>query len=173
MRMKTCLSGLVSCIVAISAVGGASAAGAHASVATQQKVVAGYRLMLEVGPVQKMGEMAEMGGAMTVGGKPATCRMPGKAVTGGMPRNAKTCNRHISVHVFDARTNKIQIKAHVTITMLDTKKHVTISVPIMMMMGSAGLRDFQYGKNVAAAPGAYTVSVKVNSAHTTFAVTLK
>jgi hypothetical protein len=159
--------------MAMSAIGVASAAGSQASVMTQQKIVAGYRLMLVIGPTQKTSDMAMKGSAMTVGGKPATCRVPGNAMTSGMNMHATLCNRLVVVHVFNAKTNKVVIQAHVAITMRDTKKHTTVSVPIMMMVGPGGLHDFQYGNNITAGPGDYSVAVTVNSAHTTFTATLK
>jgi hypothetical protein len=162
---------LASCLLSLGTVGSTWAAGARASVQQQQKVVAGYRLILQIGPAQTMGSMSNMSGGMTLGGAPATCRMPGKAGTSGS--HGKTCNRHVAVHVFNAKTNKIVIKAQVAITLQDTRKHTTVSVPIEMMMGSSGIRDFQYGNNIAAGPGTYTVAVTVNKAHTTFAATLK
>jgi invasion protein IalB len=173
MRIQKCLAGLVSCMVAVSAVGAASAAGSQASVMTQQKVVAGYRLMLEIGPAQNMDGMSNTGGDTPIGGKSATCRLPGKAATSGMSMHATMCNRHISLHVFNAKTNKVVIRAHVAITMREMKKHMTIAVPIMMMMGSGHVHDFQYGNNVTAGPGAYSVAVTVNGLHAAFAATLK
>jgi hypothetical protein len=173
MRLKRCLACLMGCIMAMSAMGFASAAGSQASAITQQKVVAGYRLMLAIGPTQKTSDMGMKGSAMTVGGKPATCRVPGNAMTSGMNMHAALCNRLVAVHVFNAKTNKVVIRAHVAITMRDTKKHTTIAVPIMMMVGVGGLRDFQYGNNITVGPGAYSIAVTVNGAHTTFTATLK
>ena len=174
MTIRGCLAGLLaSCIVAMSTVGVASAASPQASVLTQQKVVAGYRLLLAIGPTQKTSDMAMQGSAMTVGGKPATCLVPGNAMTSGMNMHAPVCNRLVAVHVFNARTNKVVIRAHVAITMRNTKGHTTITVPIMLMVGTGGLHDFQYGNNITAGPGAYSVAVTVNGAHTTFTATLK
>jgi hypothetical protein len=162
---------LASCLLSISTVGATWAAGTHASVLQQQKVVGGYRLMLQIGPAQTMSAMGNMSGGMTVGGAPATCRMPGKTGTNGS--HGRTCNRHVAVHVFNAKTNKVVLKAHVGITLRDVRKHTSIPVPIQMMVGSSGIHDFQYGNDITADPGSYTIAVTVNKVHTTFAATLK
>lgn len=157
----------VACLAALGTIGLGAAAGSHAGTWTQQKVAGAYRLTLEIGPVQ-----ADMGGEMAVGGKPATCKLPGKAAS-GTSMHAPTCNRHVELHVFDAKTNKVQIKARVTISLRNPKKHLTIAVPVMMMMGSNGLKGFHYGNNISAAAGTYAIAVTVNGVHAAFTATLR
>ena len=165
------LAGLVAGLAAVSAIGSVAAAGTSAGVPIQQKVAAGYRVVLEIGRAQPMGGMENMNGGMTIGGKPATCRMPGTSA-GGATAHAALCNRHVAVQVFDAQTTKVVIKARVTISLRNQRKHASIQVPILMMMSSGGLRSFQYGNNITAGAGAYMVTVTVNRVHLTFATTL-
>lgn len=160
------------CLAALGSIGLGAAAGSHAGIWTQQKVAGAYRLTLAIGPAQAMGSMANMGGGMVVGGKPATCRLPGETGS-GTSMHAPTCNRDIELHVFDAKTNKVQIRARVTISLRNTKKHLTIAVPVMMMMGSGGLKDFHYGNNFSAAAGTYAIAVTVNGVHAAFTATLR
>lgn len=169
MDLKRWLAVVGACLIALSAVSDTWAAGTRVSVIKQQKVVAGYSLVLQLGPTQTMSDMASKTGAMTVGGKSATCRMPANA----MVRHGAKCNYHISVLVKNASTNKIVLNAHVAITMRNLRKHTSVSVPIMMMVGAGGLRDFQYGNNITVAAGSYAVVVTVNGAHANFAVSVK
>lgn len=165
--MNRWLTGFLAGLAAVSAIGNAAAAG----VPTQQKVVAGYRVVLEIGRAQAMSGMENMNGGMTIGGKAATCRMA-RTSSGTATMHTALCNRHVAVQVFDAKTNKVIINARVVISLRDQRKHTRIQVPILMMMSSGGLRSFQYGNNITAAAGVYTVAVTVNRAHLTFAATL-
>lgn len=137
---------------------------------TETKTVGSYHVSLSVGLAAAMHMRGVKGtGEMMIAGKSATCSMP-KGGGMSMTTNGKDCNHHIEVHVSNARTHRVITNAHVTITMVNNTKHLTIHVPIMTMEGSKGISDFHYGNNVNAPAGRYTITVTVNGTRAVFSM---
>lgn len=148
-------------------------ASAHASAVHAQKAVGPYRVVLQVGPAEKM-SMHRKGatGEVMLGGKMASCAEPGSHM-GGMSMGSTTCNRHVELHVYDRKSGRVVTKAHVSISLYTSRTRKTIQVPIMSMVGAAaGSNDLHYGNNIYAAAGHYTIAVHINQIRTTFSLHL-
>ncbi len=157
-------------VLALSIAVTASAAGT----VNVSRVVGGYRLTLQTGPALPISQMGTKTGAMQVGGKQAACHITGGgSMSGGMTMHGPTCNHFVAVHVLVAKTNKVVLRARVTITMKPTSSHATIAVPVSMMVGPGGLRDYEYGNDVSAAAGRYSITVTVNGTREMFSAELK
>jgi hypothetical protein len=176
MRMKRLVVIVVSLVATVFLVTSGWAASMTGTI-SEQKLVGPYRLILRIGPPEKMLMHRQMGnGELMLGGKMAMCRM-GKmghmAATAPEAMGKKTCNHHLELHVFDRHTGRVVTHAHVVIMLRDMRNGMTIMVPIMTMMGvHAGMKDYHYGNNIYAAPGSYTVMVQVNGIHAIFQVRL-
>jgi hypothetical protein len=87
-------------------------------------------------------------------------------------------NRHLVVHIFNAKTGKAITTAKVTISFqpLDAKGKSTgnsINVPIVnMQVIGKGLESTHYGNNVVMPEGAYSVTVLANGKKVSFQVTV-
>lgn len=157
-------------LVALLLSGGVAAAMSNT---IQKTTTAGsYKLVLKIGPPEEMSMRKKSGGEMMLGGKKATCAYNGGAMNMGGSKGMKTCNHHLEVHVYNKSNGKVVAHASVAISMVDTKKHMTIVVPVMTMMGSQGMMDYHYGNNIYAGPGSYRVTVRVNKTMATFSVNL-
>lgn len=163
-RMLIAIGASLTAILIQSA--GVHAIGVSNQLIKQQKVVGGYTIVLQIGPAEMMSmNHHASSGEVMVAGKNATCAMKGMSGMGvsipdGM--HSKTCNHHVEVHVYKGR--KVITSAKVSIAMRDSKKHMTLQVPIMTMMGAhMGASDFHYGNNVYAGSGTYTVTVGVSA----------
>lgn len=156
---------------------GIASTGASASTRSgavhQQKAAGPYRLILQVGPAEKM-SMHRKGttGEVMLGGKRAGCTVRGSSM-GSMSMGSSSCNRHIELHAFNRQTGRVITGARVSITLYNIGKRKSMRVPIMSMVGATtGPSDLHYGNNVFAAAGRYTVMVLINRVHTTFSFRL-
>lgn len=135
---------------------------------TQERAAGPYSLILQVGPSQRMGK--GMADEKMLGGQMPHC-MSAAAMSG--MKMGDTCNHHVELHVFRLHTKQVVKGAKVSIQLVDTRRHATIVVPIMVMIGkNAPPSDYHYGNDVHAAAGTYNVQVKVNAVKATFTVKL-
>jgi hypothetical protein len=131
---------------------------------TVTKDVKPYHLALTVGMAEPMHMKGTKGKGETMISGPQPRRAMAAGTMGGMAIEDKqpACNHHVELKVVNAATKKIVTNAHVSITMVNTTKHLTVRVPIMTMMGSEGMKDLHYGNNVFAPAGWYDITVTVN-----------
>ncbi|HZS94553.1 MAG TPA: iron transporter [Chloroflexota bacterium] len=157
-------------LVALLLTGGIAAAMGNT---IQKTTTAGpYKLVLKIGPPEKMSMKKSSGGEMMLGGKKATCAYNGGGMNMGGSKGMKTCNHHLELHVYNKSNGAVVQHATVAISMVDSKNHKTVVVPVMTMMGSKGMMDYHYGNNIYAGPGSYRVTVRVNKTMATFSVSL-
>jgi hypothetical protein len=168
----------IGAVVGVLALGFAGVQGAqaamHGNTVTAQKTAGKYRLVLKVGPAEMMSMNAKSGERM-MSGRPATCAMVGMSGGSGMNMSDKktACNRHVELHVYQAKGGAVVQGARVTITMTNMAKHTMVMVPMMTMEDARmGMKDLHYGNNVYAPAGMYTVHVQVNRVKATFSVHL-
>lgn len=140
---------------------------------TARAETAHYRLVLQIGPEEKMYTRAEAtrmhatSGEVMVSGKMADMDMKG-----GMSGMAMD-TRHLEVHVTDRATGRVVTNATCRITVTDDATGKAQVVPVAAMYGvKEGPSDWHYGNNVMMPPGPYTVTVVVNGEHATFRVTI-
>jgi hypothetical protein len=157
--------------VAAAVPGGAAAMPAMPVTATAE--TAHYRLVLQIGPEEKMYSKAEAArthptsGEIMVSGTMAG--MPGMAAGQGMAMDT----RHLEVHVTTRATGKVVTTATCRITVTDDAAGKSQVVPIATMYGvKEGPSDWHYGNNVTMPPGRYTVTVVVNGERAAFHVTI-
>jgi hypothetical protein len=94
-----------------------------------------------------------------------------------LPLEASTHpNRHLVVHIFDAKTGKAITTAKVSISFqqLDAKGKPTgdlVNVPIVIMQAiGEGVESTHYGNNVVMPAGSYSVTVVANGKQVAFQV---
>lgn len=171
MKRLTVILALV--VLALGVTSGRASASTHSSAMHQQKTVGPYRLVLQVGPAEKilMHRKGATGEVMRAG-KQATCTVRGSSMD-GMSMGSTACNRLVELHIYDRNTGHVIINAHVAIRMYDLGTRKSMQVPIMSMVGATtGLSDLHDGNNVFAAAGRYTVKVPINRVRTTFSFRL-
>lgn len=159
--------GIVLFIIPLALAMTAQAAGAKGMkrTVTRSHVAGAYRLVLKIGPAEKMGPKAEK----PLGGHMATCRMGMQAMATRDHMRRARCNHHVELHVFTRATGKVVTKASVSIRLHCRSMNMSHKVPIMTMMGAdVGMKDFHYGNNVRLMAATYNVSVTVNHVHTVF-----
>ncbi len=164
---------LVTMVSVLLAVPGATYAQMQMSsnVVSARAQTAHYRLMLQIGPQEKMyskddaAKMHPTSGEIMVGGTMAG----GGMAMGGMASDT----RHLEVHVYDKATEKVvaEAKCAITVTNDATKKSTIMDVAAMYGV-KEGPSDWHYGNNVDMPAGAYTVTVVVNSEKAVFHVTI-
>lgn len=161
----------------VAAIGAVMLAGPAAAAAQQmgaavsaQAETAHYRLLLRIGPQEKMYSKADAdkmhpaSGEIMAGGM-----MAGMDMGTGMTMDM----RHLEVHVVDRATGKVITTAACAITVTnDATKTSTAVSPVAMYGAKEGPSDWHYGNNVAMPPGSYTVKVAVNGEQAAFHVTI-
>jgi len=164
MRM-TRVAGVVAALAGLVVRSVGSSAATNTPPAT--KIVGPYKFVLQIGPAENM-SMSGMG-EISLGGKEASCKMPGQGHAAG----PNICNHNLELHITTVKGGHIVGKARVSITMTNTRTYKVIQVPIqMMMMGSRGMKDYHYGNNVHANAGTYQIVATVNGKTTTFTMTV-
>lgn len=153
------------------ALGIAVAASAATHTTKQQTTTGSYRLVLVIGAAEQMTMNGKTGERM-IGGANAACKM-GMNMPGmlDMVNGAKqqTCNHHVELHVYARKSGKVVKGARVSISLVNSKSHASLVVPIMTMMGATmGASDYHYGNNVYVPAGTYTVAVAVNGTRASF-----
>ncbi|HLJ66411.1 MAG TPA: hypothetical protein VKX16_03520 [Chloroflexota bacterium] len=139
----------------------------------KQATAGAYRLVLKIGPAQRMAMGHPKHGEVMLHGQVATCSFSGNMGMSGSSKGARGCNHHIELHVYNRKSGKVVTTAVVTMVMVDSRRHTRITVPIMAMMGAGlGMKDYHYGNNVYAGAGTYTVRVAVDKTATTFTIQL-
>jgi hypothetical protein len=139
------------------------AASAAGSIVIARQTVGPYRLVLEVGPAQKMGMQSTKAGQRMVGGKAAVCSAVGALGSGA------TCNHNVALHVY-TRKGRVVTTARVTITLRNQQTHRATRVRIAELTGASVTSDFHYGNNIRLPSGNYSVDVRVNNTVATFRV---
>jgi 5-hydroxyisourate hydrolase-like protein (transthyretin family) len=148
------------------------AAPSPAAKVVQQTTQAGpYRLILMIGPLEKMYTQAQVKQSHPKSGE---VMIRGTMVMGGMGMTMGDApNHHLEVHVLLKSTGKAVSNATVKIGVWSAKGKLVQQVPIAVMQGvKAGANDIHYGNNVALKDGTYQVRVQVGSVKATFNVML-
>lgn len=141
------------------------------NVVSAEAQTAHYRLMLQIGPQEKMyskDDVAKM--HPTSGETMASGTMAG----GGMAMGGMTSDtRHLEVHAYNKASGKVvtDAKCGITVTSGATKKSTIIDVAAMYGV-KEGPSDWHYGNNVDMPAGSYTVTVVVNGEKAVFHVTI-
>ena len=145
-------------------------ASAHAAGMTpivQKAQTVHYRLVLQVGPTEKMYSKAEAAKMHPTSGE---------VMAGGAMSMAESMNmdmRHLEVQVISRATGKVVTTAKVSITVTNSATKKSTEVPVAAMYGvKEGPSDWHYGNNLAMPPGLYTVLVALNGEHAVFLVTI-
>ena len=167
------VTSLLACLV----LGASALAAGMTHTVKAQQVVGPYRLLLMIGPAEKMSMSSSGKGEMMISARKADCSMKGM---GGMAESQdamgmKACNHHVELHVYQKSNGHVVARARVSISLRDAARHMTINVPIATMMGmgpGGGMADYHYGNNIYAAPGRYRVLVHVNRVSAGFSVRL-
>lgn len=157
--------GLVAMLLVLPVV---AASGQSAVPITRTAQTAHYRLVLDIGHMEKMYSKTQAASMHPTSGE---IMASGRMVMPMGDQMAET--RHLEVHVFALDTGRVVTDAHITIAMVqDVTDHLT-PVPISAMYGvREGRPDWHYGNNVVMAPGAYTILVTVNGERAPFFVNI-
>jgi len=143
---------------------------AHAAEMTpivQKAQTAHYRLVLQVGPMEKMYSKAEVAKMHPTSGEV----MAGGAMS--MAESMAMDMRHLEVQVISRATGKVVTNAKVSITVTNTATKKSTELPVATMYGvKEGPSDWHYGNNLSMSPGSYTVLVALNGEHRVFVVTI-
>ncbi|HZS87034.1 MAG TPA: hypothetical protein VFE42_06075 [Chloroflexota bacterium] len=155
--------------------GAAHGAGMNGNVVSATQNVKGYRLTLDIGPLEKMYTQADY---KRLHPKHGEVMLRGTMSMGEM--GMKAPNHHLELHVYDLKHRRVVGDAMVSISYrqiagsmssMSSMSQRPTSVPIAVMMGvGAGMSDVHYGNNVYMAAGTYRVDTRVNSVSATFKV---
>lgn len=140
---------------------------------TQKSQTAHYRLVLQIGPEEKMYSKAEAAKLHPTSGEVMASGTMGGMSMGGDQAGMAMDTRHLEVHVFSRTTGHVITDAKCSITVTSTAAQKSMAMPVAAMYGVVeGPADWHYGNNVSMPPGAYTIAVVVNGEHATFHVTI-
>lgn len=135
----------------------------------QTKLAGPYKLMLQIGPLEKMYTEAQvkklhpMSGEVMVSG---TMAMSGMGMNG---MKGAAVNHHLELHVYNRTTGKTLTKVMVALTITTPAGKLIQKVPIVVMYGiKEGVNDWHYGNNVALKHGHYHVLAQVDQTKATF-----
>jgi len=137
---------------------------------TRQTVAGPYRVVLSIGPIEKMYTQAEYRAQHPTHGELilSGAGMMGNIHGSGMSMFAP---HHLEVHVYNVRGGAVVTDARVGITVTDLHTKRVIVVTVMTMEGiGEGVRDFHYGNTVMLMTEHYRVGVTINNARTSFIV---
>jgi len=137
---------------------------------TKKAQTAHYRLVLQIGPEEKMYSKTEVAKMHPTSGEVMVSgTMGGMTMAGGMAMDM----RHLEVHVYDRASGRVVRSARCRITVTDDATKKTVGVPVAVMYGiKEGPSDWHYGNNVSMPPGSYTVTMVVNGEQAVVHVTI-
>ncbi len=137
---------------------------------TERAQTVHYRLVLQIGPEEKMYSKAEAARTHPTSGEVMVSgTMGGMPMAGGMAMDM----RHLEVHVYDRASGKVVTSAQCGITVTNDATKKSVVLPMAVMYGiKEGPSDWHYGNNVSMPPGPYTIAVVVNGERTIFHVTI-
>jgi hypothetical protein len=147
------------------------ALGAAMSPAVTQQALSGpYRVVLHIGPVEKMYTLAQYHKLHPKSGEIMLRGMMTMA-TGTMGMNTTRKPHHLEVHIYSRRTERVvaNVKCAIAITDLHTKRKTMVPVVVMEGIGE-GPQDLHYGNNVMLMTEHYRVDVTINSVRVSFSV---
>jgi len=148
-----------------------AAMGTGGSMVKESAVAGPYRLVLQIGPLEKMYTRAQLKQQHPMSGE---VMLSGTMVMGGMGgMSGPTPNHHLELHIYNRTTGTVVTKAVVAITIRTASGKLLERLPIAEMRGvTSGVSDTHFGNNVALQSGTYRVDVQVESARASFKVTL-
>jgi len=137
---------------------------------TQHAIAGSYRVVMSIGPIEKMYTQAEYRkqhpthGELILSGASMMGNMHGSGMSMFAPH-------HLEIHVYNVRGGTVVTNARVSITVTDLHTKRMIVVPVMTMEGiGEGVRDFHYGNTVMLMTEHYRVGVTINNARASFVV---
>jgi hypothetical protein len=134
---------------------------ALAQAAQHTQTTASYKIVLEVGAVEKM-LTPDQATKASEGEVMAT--MPGMAMSGmSMTDAGHPVNHHLEVHLYNRATGALITNQMPTIRIRNQGSGATRQLASVMAMYDVkqGMRDFHFGTNVYLPAGAYTITVAV------------
>jgi len=137
---------------------------------TQHAIAGSYRVVMSIGPIEKMYTQAEYRkqhpthGELILSGAGMMGNMHGAGMSMFAPH-------HLEIHVYNAHSGNVVTNARVSITVTDLHTKRVIVVPVMTMEGiGEGVRDFHYGNTVMLMTEHYRVGVTINGTRASFVV---
>ena len=141
----------------------------------QYQAIAGpYRLVLGVGPAERMLTAAEakrthaQTGEVMLGGM-----MPAAMPMGGTSMGGMQVQRHLEVHVVDRAMGMVVSNASVSMQ-LERPGGAVQNLSLLRMYGvKQGMKDLHYGANVTLGTGDYKIHVRANGHQATLTVRIR
>jgi hypothetical protein len=139
---------------------------------TEQVMAGKYRVVLHIGPVEKMYTLPQYHklhpktGEIILGGP-----MGSMGDMNSRSMNGMLAPHHLEAHIYSARTGAVVTKAHVSISLVDLHTKKVTMVPVMTMQGiGAGPKDLHYGNSVMLMTEHYRVDIVVDGMPVHFTV---
>lgn len=130
-----------------------------------------YKIVLSIGPAEKMYSLADY---KKMHPKVGEIMLSGTMMMNGMESmgaNSMFAPHHLEVHIYSATSGTVVRHANVAISITDLHTKKVTKIPVATMQGiGAGAKDYHYGNNVALMTEHYAVGISVNGRHVTFTI---